>query len=192
MPVNLRNVTALRRLRNEPSQCSDAELLNLIADGSETAFRALWERYGGAILRICGAVLKDPVAAEDAAQEAMVRVWRSAGTVDERRGIPAAWLYTVARNAARNVARIRTPIPVEPTDIAAEDAFEQRLVDRFWIDSALARLPSEEREAIELSYFRGLSHSQVAAALGAPLGTVKSRIRRGMARLADHEEAADA
>lgn len=192
MTVNLRNVTALRRLRNEPSQCSDAELLGLIADGSETAFSALWERYGSAILRICAAVLKDPVAAEDAAQEAMVRVWRSASTVDERRGIPAAWLYTVARNAARNVARIRTPIPVEPTDIASEDAFEQRLVDRFWIDSALARLPSEEREAIELSYFGGLSHSQVAAALGAPLGTVKSRIRRGMARLADHAEVGDA
>lgn len=186
MTVNLRNVTALRRLRAEPSQCSDAELLSLIADGSETAFTALWERYGAAVLRICGAVLRDPVAAEDAAQEAMVRVWRAAGTVDERRGIPAAWLYTVARNAARNVARIRTPVPVEPVDVVEDDEFEQRLVDRFWIDSALARLPAEEREAIELSYFRGMSHSQVAASLGAPLGTVKSRIRRGMARLADH------
>ena len=188
MNVNPRKVTVLHRLRDEPSQCSDAELLGLIADGSETAFAALWERYGAAVIRICGAVLKDPAAAEDAAQEAMVRVWRAAGTVDERRGLPAAWLYTVARNAARNVARVRTPTPVEPADVPDDREFEQQLVDRFWVDSALARLPVEEREAIEMSYFGGLSHSQVASALGAPLGTVKSRIRRGMARLAEHEE----
>lgn len=188
MCIRTPNITSRRRLLEaEPSQCSDAELLSLIADGSEVAFAALWERYGAAVLRICRAVLRDPVAAEDAAQEAFVRVWRAAGSVDEKRGLPAAWLYTVARNAARNVARVRVPTPVEPPEVVAESDFEQQLVDRFWVDTALARLPSDERKAIELSYFDGLSHSQVAAALGEPLGTVKSRIRRGMARLSEHE-----
>ena len=127
---------ARRRIReqqlvDEPNLVSDAELLRLIGEGSESAFRALWARYGTAVYRVCRGVLRDPEAAEDATQEAFVRIWRGASTVDESKGKPAAWLFVVARNAARNVARVRVPTPAIVPETAGEDGHEDALIDRF-------------------------------------------------------------
>lgn len=180
-----RLLRARRRMSRPAPDVGDAELFRLIAGGSEAAFEALWHRYGGAIYTACLRILHDPEAAEDATQEAFVRAWRAAASVDPRRGEPAAWLMTVARNAARNVARVGYPEPVAEAGAQADPAAGKEAVDRIWLHGALTRLPAAEREVLELAYFAGLSHAQVADRLGAPLGTVKSRIRRGLGRLAE-------
>ena len=185
-----RHQRAIGRRRRRPiSALDDAELFRLVADGSEVAFEALWTRYGAAVLALCRSILRDPDAAEDAAQEAFARAWRSAATVDPRRGEPVAWLMTVARNSAINIARMTradtgAPAAEEPVGHAAE----QQIVDRLWLRGAVTRLPEREQEVIGLAYFSDLSHSQVAARTGEPLGTVKSRIRRALERLAEMAE----
>lgn len=181
-------LAAARRRGRPVSHLDDAELFRLIAGGSEVAFEALWRRYGGAVLGLCRTILRDPEAAEDATQEAFARAWRSAATVDPRRGEPAAWLMTVARNAALNVARVTRPEPVSGIDEVPDPATERGMVDRLWLEGALTRLPEREREVIGLAYFSDLSHSQVATRINEPLGTVKSRIRRALGRLAEIAE----
>ncbi|MGD9696154.1 MAG: sigma-70 family RNA polymerase sigma factor [Thermoleophilia bacterium] len=183
-----RPLSAIRRRRRPVSDLDDAELFRLIAGGSETAFDALWRRYGEAVLGLCRAILRDPQAAEDAAQEAFARVWRFAATVDPRRGEPAGWLMTVARNSALNVARVTLPEPVPEPFERPVPSREQEMIDALWLRGALTRLPDREREVIRLAYFAGLSHTQIAARVDEPLGTVKSRIRRGLARLAELAE----
>lgn len=187
-------VALLRPLRTDVSRRpdaaaggpSDAGLLQLVAAGSESAFSALWARNGAAVYAVCRRVLADTGAAEDAAQDAFVRIWRGADRFDPRRGSPAAWMYTIARNSALNVARIQNPSPAAEIDAGAHD--DGDLIERFWLQGTLARLTPEERTVIELAYFTDLSHSQVAARLEQPLGTVKARIRRAIGRLADLAE----
>ena len=164
---------------------SDAELLRLVADGSEAAFVALWGRSGVAVYSVCRRILADQASAEDAAQEAFVRIWRNASQFDSRRGSAAAWMYTIARNTALNLSRIRHPIPQETNSESYQDIDP---ADRFWLEATLARLSEDERVAVELAYFEDLSHSQVAQRLDVPLGTVKARIRRALGRLADFAE----
>jgi RNA polymerase sigma-70 factor (ECF subfamily) len=133
--------------------------------------------------------LGDRGRAEDAAQDAFVAIWRSARTYNPRRGSGAPWLYAVARNAITDGLR-KTPEPTaelpeqpsgEPTPAdQAESSWTAWRVHR-----ALEVLPPHERPVIELAYWRGLSQSEVALALGIPLGTVKTRTRSALARLAD-------
>jgi RNA polymerase sigma-70 factor (ECF subfamily) len=170
----------------EPARdASDSDLLRLVADGSEAAFVALWERSGVAVYSVCRRVLADRDSAEDAAQEAFVRIWRNAKQFDPRRGSAAAWMYTIARNTALNLARIRRPVPQEARHEAHQDIDP---ADRFWLETSLARLSEAERTVLELAYFDDLTHSQVAQRLDLPLGTVKARIRRALGRLADFGE----
>jgi RNA polymerase sigma-70 factor, ECF subfamily len=164
---------------------SEAELLRLVAGGSEAAFVALWARSGAAVYSVCRRILVDQDSAEDAAQEAFVRIWRNAKQFDPRRGSAAAWMYTIARNSALNLARIRHPVPQETPPETYQDADP---ADRFWLETSLARLPERERTALELVYLEDLTHSQVAQRLDLPLGTVKARIRRALGRLADLAE----
>ena len=183
-----RPLSAIRRRRRPVSDLDDAELFRLVAGGSGTAFEALWRRYGESVLALCRAILRDPEAAEDAAQETFARVWRFAATVDPRRGEPVGWLMTVARNSALNIARVTLPEPVPDPFERPAPVREQEMIDALWLRGALTRLPDRERELIGLAYFSDLSHTQVAARTGEPLGTVKSRIRRGLARLAELAE----
>ncbi len=187
MEIPLQRVVARRR-RRPVADLGDAELFRLVAEGSEAAFEALWRRYAAAVLSLCRAILRDPEAAEDAAQETFARAWRSAATVDPRRGEPVAWLMTVARNSAINVARTMRVEAGVPANEAADPADEQEIIDRLWLQGAVTRLPERERRMIALAYLSDLSHSQVAARTGEPLGTVKSRIRRALERLAEMAE----
>lgn len=175
------------RRRRPSADLDDAELFRRIADGSDAAFEALWRRYGASVLAICRGILRDAEAAEDATQETFARVWRFAGNVDPRRGEPVGWLMTVARNSALNIARADRPPPEagRAQEAAQEDP---AAVDRIWLQGALTRLPEREREVIGLAYFADLSHAQVASRIGQPLGTVKSRIRRALSRLAELSE----
>ena len=167
---------------------SDADLLRSIALGGEMGLRELWDRYGRAVLGVCRAELRDPTAAEDATQEAFTRIWRSAGSFDPARGAASSWILTVARNAARNVARSRKPTEPLGEHHAVGDEHESRVADRFWVEGALAQLSPLEARYVRMSFFDGLTHSQIAASTGTPIGTVKTRIRRALGRLADLEE----
>ena len=161
---------------------SDAELLRAVADGSDPAFEELRHRYRGAVERICRSITRG--GAEDCAQEAFVRIWQKARLFDAQRGSAAAWLLTLTRNVAYNLGARKEPEPLElvPADAQADDPALS--VDGFWLDAGLARLEPHERQVIELAYFADLSQTQIADRLGVPLGTVKSRTRRGLNRLA--------
>ena len=168
---------------------NDGELIQRIAQRDQGAFEALYNRYARAVFGLALRRLGDRGRAEDAVQETFASIWRSAGTYRPERGPGAPWLYTVARNATvdRSRERIETPseVPDEPTtEPGPADQTEQSWI-AWRVHSALQELPEREREAISLAYWSGLSQSEVAEFLGIPLGTVKTRTRSGLARLAD-------
>jgi RNA polymerase sigma-70 factor, ECF subfamily len=171
--------------RREPT---DGDLIQRVAGGDRPAFEELYRRYARAVLGLALRRLGDRGRAEDAAQEAFLAIWRSARTFDPTRGTGAPWLYAVARNAITDGLR-RTPEPTAdlqdgpgtepgPPD-RAEAAWQAWRVHR-----ALEVLPEHELPVIELAYWRGLSQSEIADTLGIPLGTVKTRTRSALARLA--------
>jgi RNA polymerase sigma-70 factor (ECF subfamily) len=171
--------------RAEPT---DGELIERIAGGDRPAFEELYRRYSRAVLGLALRRLGDRGRAEDASQEAFVAIWRSARTYDSARGNGAPWLYAVARNAITDGLR-RTPEPAadvpegpsgEPDPATrAEEAWVAWRVHR-----ALEVLPENERVVIEVAYWRGLSQSEIAELLEIPLGTVKTRTRSALQRLA--------
>lgn len=167
------------------AQPSDGDLLRRIGRGDEEAFGEIWNRYGAAMYAACAMVLGPGASAEDAVQEAFTRIWRKARQFDPDRGAPAAWLLTIARNAARNIARVRVPAPTDAAPQTPTDDHSGAVADRFAVERALAALGPSEQEVIQLAFFDDLSHTQIAARLGLPLGTVKARIRRALGQMAD-------
>jgi RNA polymerase sigma-70 factor (ECF subfamily) len=168
---------------------SDAELLQLVAESKVDAFEAIWERYGGAVYAACLRRLREPGAAEDATQEAFTTVWRRARTFDAARGSAAAWLFAVARNAASQQARGARREALMAVLPEAGEAQEADIIRYLEVQAALTRLPETERAVLELAYFDDLSQTQIAQRLRLPLGTVKSRTRAGLQRLAQWLEA---
>ncbi len=168
---------------------TDGELLERVGVGDRTAFEELYRRYARAVLGLALRRLGDRGRAEDAAQDAFVAIWKSARTYDPRRGSGAPWLYAVARNAITDGLR-RTPEPtMELSDGPTGEPGPADRAETSWtawqVHRALEVLPSHERPVIELAYWRGLSQSEIADTLGIPLGTVKTRTRSALARLAD-------
>ncbi len=171
-----------------PAEAPDSELLQQIAMGSEEAFRILWDRFGAPVYTVCRRRLGDASAAEDASQEAFTSVWRRAGTFDPARGSAAAWLYAVARNAAAQlVRRGQTGARLTVLDDQTPDA-ENDPVMGLALHAALTRLPATERQVLELAYFDDMTQTQIATRLRLPLGTVKTRTRAGLHRLAGYLE----
>jgi RNA polymerase sigma-70 factor (ECF subfamily) len=167
----------------------DEALLGRVAERDEEAFAELYDRFSRAVYTLCVRTLGDRGRAEDAAQEAFASIWRSAGTFDRRRGSAAAWIFAVARNAATDSARRRVPTPVDSGPETADPAPlpDERAVasaEAFRVHAALGVLGDREREVIELAYFSGLSQSEIAERLKTPLGTVKTRTRSALRRLA--------
>ena len=168
---------------------SDGELIERIADGDRPAFEELYRRYARPVLGLALRRLGDRGRAEDATQDAFVAIWRSARTYKPERGRGAPWLYAVARNAITDGLR-RTPEPAaELQDRPSDDPGPPDHAESSWtawrVHRALEVLPAHERPVIELAYWQGLSQSEVATTLGIPLGTVKTRTRSALARLAD-------
>jgi RNA polymerase sigma-70 factor (ECF subfamily) len=167
---------------------TDAELIVRVATGDRGAFEELYGRYVRAVLGLALRRLGDRGRAEDATQEAFVAIWRSARTYDPERGSGAPWLYAVARNAITDGLR-RLPEPAaEAPDEPGTDLDPPDYAEREWVawrvHRALEELPLHERPVIELAYWRGLSQSEIAQMLAIPLGTVKTRTRSALGRLA--------
>ena len=167
---------------------SDGELIQRAADGDRSAFELLYQRYARPVFGLALRRLGDRGRAEDAVQETFASIWRSARTYRPERGPGAPWLYAVARNAIVDRGRARpepvAELPEEPSpDAGPADHAEQSWV-AWRVHRALEELPEREREVIALAYWSGLSQSEVAEFLGIPLGTVKTRTRAALQRLA--------
>jgi RNA polymerase sigma-70 factor (ECF subfamily) len=154
------------------------------------ALEALYEEYHRQALGLALRVLGNMGEAEEVVQEAFLAAWRAGHTYDPARGSTRTWLLTLVRNRAIDVVRARQRRPVQPLDETLDppDSADVPLqaalnVDAARVAEALHRLPEEQRAAIELAYSSGLSHTEIAARLGVPVGTVKGRIRLGLDRL---------
>lgn len=168
---------------------SDEELLTRVGRGDRAAFEELYRRYARSVLGLALRRLGDRGRAEDALQETFTSIWRSAGSYRPERGRGAPWLYAVARNAISDRGRARNEPPAEAPDepspeLGPDDRAEQGWT-AFRVHRAVAGLPEHERRLIELAYWGGMSQSEIAELLGIPLGTVKTRTRSALARLAD-------
>lgn len=158
-------------------------LLSDVAGGNMVAFRALYDRAAGRLLAIATNILRDREAAEDAVQEAFLRIWRKAGSYEAARGTPLAWMGIIARNAALDSARRRRPVEeLETTDVI-ELAVQPVEPPDARLGQCLKKLAPDQAKAIVTMYTYGLSHAELADQLAAPLGTVKSWVRRGTQNL---------
>jgi RNA polymerase sigma-70 factor (ECF subfamily) len=168
---------------------TDAELIGRIAAGDANAFEALYHRYVRSVFGLALRRLGDRMGAEDAVQETFAAIWRSARTYRPERGPGAPWLYAIARNAIVDRARDRQEPPGEAPDAASPGPSPEERAEAAYVSwrvhRALSGLPQNERDVLELAYYGGLSQSEVADFLGIPLGTVKTRTRSGLHRLAD-------
>jgi len=167
---------------------SDGELLVATAAGDRKAFGKLYDRYARAVLGLALARLGDRGRAEDAVQETFASIWRAAASYRPERGPGAPWLFTVARNAMTNQWRSRGDLPVETADEYSLELGPDEQAEQAWrsflIHRSLEVLPAEQRAVIELAYWQGLSQSEIADRLRIPLGTVKTRSRGALRRLA--------
>ena len=168
---------------------SDGELIERIGGGDRSAFDQLYRRYSRPIFALALRRLGDRGRAEDAVQEAFASVWRSAASYRRERGAGAHWLYAVARNAIVDRGRAQRDYPAEPTEEPSPDPGPPESAESDWtawrVHRAVAALPERERIVVELAYWGGLSQSEIAERTGAPLGTVKTRTRSALSRLAD-------
>jgi RNA polymerase sigma-70 factor (ECF subfamily) len=173
-------------------QPTDEDLLARVAGGDRDAFGDLYRRYARAVLGLALRRLGDRGRAEDAVQEAFASIWRSARSYRRERGPVAPWLYTVARNAIADRGRARIETPVEPADTPSDSPGPADRAEQAWVSwrvhRALEELPETERSVLELAYWSGLSQSEISDFLGIPLGTVKTRTRSGLRRLAEELE----
>jgi len=168
---------------------TDGDLIERVGDGDRGAFEELYRRYTRPVLGLALRRLGDRGRAEDALQEAFAAIWCSASSYDPARGQGGAWLYTVARNAIVDGARRRPEPPMDAPEEASPEGGPDEHAEASWlawrVHSAIELLPEHERPAIELAYWGGLSQSEISTFLGVPLGTVKTRTRSALARLAD-------
>jgi RNA polymerase sigma-70 factor, ECF subfamily len=187
--INFRPATD-QKMVNRDRNSEDRLLIRLVASGDEAAFSELYHRFGDAMYALGYQMLEDAAEAEDLLQDVLVQIWKQAPRYDPDRGTPFSWAVTILRNRAIDRLRRRrlrgtmldraTLSAVSEPDAAYVDDEMQLREMRDRIREAISKLPSEQREAIELCFFGGLTHNQISERLDAPLGTIKARIRRGL------------
>jgi len=192
-PVCLPTVSRVRSISEVTAlNPTDEELLERVGRRDHDAFEALYKRYSRSVLGLALRRLGDRGRAEDALQETFTAIWRAARTYKPERGKAAPWLFAVARNSISDRGRARREPPAEAPDEPTMEAGPDERAEQSWLSwrvhGALETLPDHERELIELAYWSGLSQSEIAALVGIPLGTVKTRTRSALARLADELE----
>jgi RNA polymerase sigma-70 factor (ECF subfamily) len=166
---------------------SDTALIAAIRAGDQGAMATLYDRYSSIVYAVALRVLQDTGAAEDVLQDIFMQLWRNPGAFNASRGNMAAWLAVIARHRAIDGLRRRKPendieeIVVSVEQDLASDADRSRAMDK--VRGALQTMPEPQRSALELAYFEGLTHVEIAAKTGEPLGTIKTRIRTGLLTL---------
>ncbi|MBV9490326.1 MAG: sigma-70 family RNA polymerase sigma factor [Verrucomicrobia bacterium] len=175
----------------------DTELMRRIAGGDERAFSTLYQRFAPALYGMAFRMMNDGREAEDVLQEGFTYLWRKASSFDSARGSAFAWAVMIVRHKAIDKLRVRQRDErlrvraAGETDLAAgmmDDCSGEGLIARersAEVRAALAQLAPEQREALDLAFFDGLTHEQIAERLGTPLGTIKARIRRGLLKMRD-------
>jgi RNA polymerase sigma-70 factor, ECF subfamily len=186
-------------VNQQDGQDRDIELLRQIAGGDRTAFAEFYDRHATLMYSVACKILNDPSEAEDVLQEVFVQIWEKAGRFDPKLGRAVSWAAILARNKA--IDRIRAS--QRRTRLAEEAGVEQDVITQVsetaneavhghekakLLQSAIGELPAEQRRAIELAYFSGLTQDEISKKLNTPLGTIKARIRRGLLKLRDQLE----
>lgn len=169
---------------------TDADLIALVARGDGGAFDELYRRYARSVLGIALRRIGDHGRAEDAVQETFANLWRSSARFDAARGAAAAWIFTIARNAiVDSLRRRREPVVADASDAEEPGPGPEAEAEAEWVSwrvhRALETIPDHERSLVELAYWSGLSQAEIARRLDLPLGTVKTRTRSALHRLAD-------
>ncbi len=169
---------------------SDEALVALAARSEESALAELYDRHGRVAFGLALRVLRDPALAEDAVQEAFLTLWRTASTFVPERAKASSWILTLVHRRAVDLVRREERRRAEPLEDESRADIEGSAADVAWlrfererVQEALRRLPDHEREALELAYYGGFTQSELAERLGLPIGTIKSRMFSGLARL---------
>lgn len=164
----------------------DEELLRLVAQGDSVAFAELYDRFSPRVFGLALRLTADRQEAQDVLQEVFLELWKRAPMFDAGLGSGASWILMIARGRSidhlRKRSRERNRIAAQPVRQPGEGPSQQ---DRDWLDRAVPGLAPELREVVQLAYANGLSREQIATALGIPVGTVKTRLRAAIAKMAD-------
>jgi len=178
-------------MRLSGTQVSDPKneraLIARIRAGDESAMSDLYDRYSGIVYGVALRVLGNTMAAEDVLQEVFLQLWRNPQAFDAERGRLAPWLAVIARNRSIDVLRKRPmeedidELPISTGVNLEDEASERMAIDK--VRGVLAQLPPDQRKTLEMAYFEGLTHTEIASKTGEPLGTVKTRIRYGLLAL---------
>ena len=173
--------------RSGTAPASDELLLNRVKGNDQQAMTDLFDRYGSMVYSVALRVLNDPGQAEDVMQEIFFQIWRNPDSFVQGRGSMGAWLAVMARNRAIDTLRRRKPtesvddvVLASPTNLASEIE-RNSLMEK--VRQVMKDLPSEQQNSVKLAFFEGLTHSEIAARTGDPLGTVKTRIRSALMSL---------
>ena len=183
----------------EEKHAVDAQILQRIAAGDQAALGELYDRFSRPLFSVALRVLNDAAEAEDVLHDVFVTLWDKAADFESSRGHAFSWALTLTRNRAIDRVRSRKRrseilTGAVPADLGYDEAADAKLdsVDTLWVKekasavrSAVATLPADQRQALELAYFGGLTQQQIAAKLSEPLGTIKARIRRALLKLRD-------
>lgn len=180
--------------RPDDRRAEEAALFLRIQDRDEQAVEELYKRYGGPLFSLAYQVTRSDRFAQDVVQEVFVAVWKDAARFDPARGAVGPWLFSLARHKAIDLVRREASIRRRTVDVdlsleqASDDVHHEAWLNvrRDRVREAIAELPPAQREALELAFFAGLTHVEVAERLGIPLGTAKTRIRTALLRLREH------
>ena len=174
-------------MARELAHLSDEALVALVARSDEIALAELYDRYGRVAYGLARRILRDEALAEDAVQEAFMSVWRGATRFVPERAKASTWLLTLVHRRAVDLVRREDRRRAEPLETVADAPDEGDIawsrLERARIHDALRQLPDPQREAIELAYYGGFTQAELADRLGQPVGTIKSRMFVGLARL---------
>ncbi len=186
-------VVAVAFVPEDSGALADQILLRRMSARDESAVALLYDRHGRAVYTLAKGIVRDPALAQEVVQDVFLRCWQEAEVYDPARGRVASWILRMTRNKSIDLLRTRSSQARQREssgvlDESAPDAPEalphpEGVVLREWVGGALEALPAAQRKAIELAYFGGLTQTEIAAKLGEPLGTVKTRMRLGLERL---------
>lgn len=181
--------------RTTTGDVDDALLLRSLQAGDQSALAALYDRYSGIAYGLALRITGDATAAEDVVQEAFVSVWKQAPRFDASRGQVRSWLLTIVHHRAVDVVRRRSSrperaLPDDASQIADHDAppavAAEMAMDARAVREAVRQIPEDQRRTVEMAYFEGLTHVEIAERMGVPLGTVKSRLRIALEKMREY------